>query len=116
MPVYEYTAFDQEGRRRKGIVEAGSVAVARQKLRETQIFPIGITESATDGKDDPKHQRPVDSVLKKVGLREVSVMTRQLSTLLGAGLPLVPSPHDARFPDHASRNEENARPDQRGSE
>jgi general secretion pathway protein F len=91
MPVYEYTAFDQEGRRRKGIVEAGSVAVARQKLRETQIFPIGITESATDGKDDPKHQRPVDSVLKKVGLREVSVMTRQLSTLLGAGLPLVPS-------------------------
>jgi general secretion pathway protein F len=91
MPVYEYTAFDHQGRKRKGIIDSGSAAAARQKLRETQIFPIEITESATDGKDGPKHQRPVGGVLKKVGLREVSVMTRQLSTLLGAGLPLVPS-------------------------
>lgn len=91
MPVYEYSAFDYQGHKRKGIIDAGSVAAARQKLRETQIFPIEIAESATEGKDDLNHQRPVGSVFKKVGLREVSVMTRQLSTLLGAGLPLVPS-------------------------
>lgn len=91
MPVYEYTAFDQQGRKRKGILDAGSVAAARQKLRETQIFPIEITEPVTDRKDGSNHQRLLGSVFKKVGLREVSVMTRQLSTLLGAGLPLVPS-------------------------
>jgi general secretion pathway protein F len=89
MPVYEYTAFDQQGRKCKGIIDAGSVTTARQRLRETQIFPIEITESATDRKDGPNHQRRMGSVFKMVGLREVSVMTRQLSTLLGAGLPLV---------------------------
>jgi general secretion pathway protein F len=91
MPVYEYTAFDQQGRKRKGIVDAGSIAAARQKLRETQIFPIEITEPQADLKDEPAHNRPMGGLFRKVGLREVSVMTRQLSTLLGAGLPLVPS-------------------------
>jgi general secretion pathway protein F len=91
MPVYEYTAFDQQGSKIKGILDAGSLAAARQKLREMQVFPIGITEPAIDGKDEPSQQRTVGSLFQKVGLREVSVMTRQLSTLLGAGLPLVPS-------------------------
>ncbi|MBA4397883.1 MAG: type II secretion system protein GspF, partial [Syntrophus sp. (in: bacteria)] len=91
MPVYEYTAYDQQGRKRKGITDAGNVAAARQKLRETQIFPIEITESATDRKDALPHKLPLGGVFKKAGLREVSVMTRQLSTLLGAGLPLVPA-------------------------
>jgi general secretion pathway protein F len=91
MPVYEYTAFDQQGRKRKGIVDAGSVAAARQKLRETKIFPIEIQESETEGKNDPNRRQPLGGIFKKVGLLEVSVMTRQLSTLLGAGLPLVPA-------------------------
>jgi general secretion pathway protein F len=91
MPVYEYTAFDQQGRKLKGIIDAGSVTAARQKLRETRIFPIELTESAADKKDDRAGRKSMGSLFGKVGLREVSVMTRQLSTLLGAGLPLVPS-------------------------
>jgi general secretion pathway protein F len=91
MPVYEYTAFDQQGRKCKGIIDAGSVKAARQKLRETQIFPIGLTESSTDQNHDRAGRKPMGSFFGKVGLREVSSMTRQLSTLLGAGLPLVPS-------------------------
>lgn len=89
MPVYEYTAFDQQGRKIKGIIDAGSVTAARQKLRETQIFPIGVMESAADQKDERAGRKSMGRLFGKVGLREVSVMTRQLSTLLGAGLPLV---------------------------
>jgi general secretion pathway protein F len=91
MPVYEYTAYDHQGRKRKGIIDAGNVTAARQKLRETQIFPIEINESSADSRDDEARRKPTGSLFGKVGLREVSVMTRQLSTLLGAGLPLVPS-------------------------
>jgi hypothetical protein len=89
MPVYEYTAFDQQGRKLKGIIDAGSVTAARQKLRETQIFPIAVMESAADQKNDRAGRKSMGSLFGKVGLREVSVMTRQLSTLLGAGLPTV---------------------------
>ena len=91
MPVYEYTAYDHAGRKRKGIIDAGNVIAARRKLRETQIFPIEIQESSADSRDDGTRRKPAGSLFGKVGLREVSVMTRQLSTLLGAGLPLVPS-------------------------
>ncbi|MFH1081080.1 MAG: type II secretion system inner membrane protein GspF [Pseudomonadota bacterium] len=91
MPVYEYTAFDQQGRKLEGIIDAGSVTAAKQKLRETHLFPIGLSESAVEKKDDRAGSKSVGNLFGKVGLREVSVMTRQLSTLLGAGLPLVPS-------------------------
>lgn len=91
MPVYEYTAYDHQGRKRKGIIDAGNVISARQKLRETQIFPIEIKESRADSGDDEARRKPTGNLFGKVRLREVSVMTRQLSTLLGAGLPLIPS-------------------------
>ena len=91
MPVYEYTAYNQQGHRRKGIIDAANIISARQKLRETEIFPIEIKESPVDSKNDGARRKSTGSLFGKVGLREVSVMTRQLSTLLGAGLPLVPS-------------------------
>ena len=40
MAVYEYIALDAGGSRRKGIVDAGSMAAARQKLREAEVFPV----------------------------------------------------------------------------
>lgn len=91
MPVYEYTALDRQGRKRRGIINAGSIASARQKLRDTQVFPIGLTEAESEEGEHRSVRRSLGSLFTKVRLGEVSVMTRQLSTLLGAGLPLVPS-------------------------
>jgi general secretion pathway protein F len=91
MAVYEYVALDSGGRKLKGIIDAGSVSAARQKLRETEVYPVEIVETA----DRKREERAVPGkgihLFRKVGLRELAVMTRQLATLIGAGLPLVPS-------------------------
>ena len=91
MPVYEYIALDSGGRRRKGIVDAGSIAAARQKLRETEVFPVEIVETADRKREETAVRGGALHLFRKVGLRELAVMTRQLATLIGAGLPLVPS-------------------------
>lgn len=91
MPVYEYTALDAGGRAKKGGVEAGSVAAARQKLRDDGVFPVEITESSESRNSEADVGKAGGGLFQRVGLQELSVMTRQLATLIGAGLPLVPS-------------------------
>jgi general secretion pathway protein F len=90
MPVYAYTALDAGGRTKKGGIEAGSVAAARQKLRDDGVFPVEIAESSESRNHDAGTGKG-GGLFKRVGLQELSVMTRQLATLIGAGLPLVPS-------------------------
>jgi general secretion pathway protein F len=91
MPVYEYIALDAGGRKRKGIVDAGSVAAARQKLRETDVFPVALSETSDRKREETATRGGAIHLFRRVGLRELALMTRQLATLLGAGLPLVPS-------------------------
>jgi len=90
MPVYEYKALDIRGKNLKGIINAESLSAARQRLRETSLFPFDLRETSAEEKTRIPGSRSVGTFLfKRVGLREVSIMTRQLSTLLGAGLPLI---------------------------
>lgn len=91
MPVYEYTALDVGGRRQKGIVDAGSVLAARQKLREAKVFPVEISESSESIHDESAERGGISGLFRRVSLQDLTVMTRQLATLIGAGLPLVPS-------------------------
>jgi general secretion pathway protein F len=91
MPVYEYIALDSGGRRQKGIVDAGSIVAARQKLRETEVYPVKIAETAGQKEEKTSVRGGEIHFFRKVGLQELAVMTRQLATLIGAGLPLVPS-------------------------
>jgi general secretion pathway protein F len=91
MPVYEYSALDSGGRRRKGIIDAGSIAAANQKLRETEIYPAEIVEAADRKRKESAARSGAVHLFRKVRLREMAAMTRQLATLIGAGLPLVPS-------------------------
>jgi general secretion pathway protein F len=91
MPVYEYRALDIRGKSLKGIIDAESVFAARQRLRETNIFPVNLKETSVEEKNKVSTSRSIGAFFNRVSLQEVSVMTRQLATLLGAGLPLVPS-------------------------
>ncbi|MHB8090122.1 MAG: type II secretion system inner membrane protein GspF [Syntrophales bacterium] len=91
MPVYEYTALDVGGRRKSGVVDAGSLAAARQKLRESSVFPVAIGEASGSRNNETAAGKTATGLFQRVGLQELSVMTRQLATLIGAGLPLVPS-------------------------
>lgn len=91
MPVYEYTAINSRGKNLKGIINADSAAAARQKLRDTEIYPVKVNETSAKLKDSDSLQLSISDIFKRVRSVEVSVMTRQLSILLGAGLPLISS-------------------------
>jgi len=90
MSVYEYVALDERGRERKGFVDAPGAAAARQQLREDGIYPVEI-HPAREKKSSALTGLLEIGFLQKVSAKEVSIFTRQLSTLLGAGIPLVPS-------------------------
>jgi general secretion pathway protein F len=91
MPVYEYSALNAKGKKLKGIIDADSLISARQKLRERSIFSTDLRETTAREREESHTKISLRRLFKKVGLREISIMTRQLATLLGAGLPLVPS-------------------------
>lgn len=90
MSVFEYTALDEKGNQRKGFIDAPGVAAARQKLREENFYPVEINQAETK-KETALSDALKVSIWERVSASEVAVFTRQLSTLLGSGMPLVPS-------------------------
>jgi general secretion pathway protein F len=91
MPVYEYRALNSSGKTLKGILDADSDVVAREKLRASGIFPVEIKEALSKPRGLSSEPGSVVRVLRGVRPAEISVLTRQLSTLLGAGVPLIGS-------------------------
>lgn len=90
MSVFEYIALDVKGRQRKGFIDAPGITAARQKLREENVYPVEINQ--TEAKKETALSGALRfNILERVSTSEVSVFTRQLSTLLGSGMPLVPS-------------------------
>ena len=88
MPVYEYQALDKKGKNIKGIVDAVSESQARSKLRSSGRYPVSIRESRSRSSSAEKKVGTV-GFFERVKSEEISVMTRQLATLLGAGIPLI---------------------------
>jgi general secretion pathway protein F len=88
MPVFSYKALATGGETRSGVVDADSPKDARRKLREMKLMP---TEVA------PVSAAPPEAavaglrfrLLHRRDLAELSLMTRQLGTLISAGIPLM---------------------------
>ncbi len=101
MPVFEYTALDAKGKMTSGIIDADGARAARQKLRANGIFPVDVKEAQE--KPEKKTERVTDlsRYLRRVKPSEIAIMTRQLSTLITAGFPLV-SAIDALVPQTKS--------------
>ena len=91
MPVYEYAGLDSSGKTLKGILDADSTVSARQKLRSSGVFPVEVKEATSRPKGGTSDALSFFAFLKRVKPREVHAFTRQLATLLGAGVPLVAS-------------------------
>jgi general secretion pathway protein F len=84
MGAFEYTALDTGGRARKGVIEGDTARHVRAMLRERQLLPVTIAEIA----QQELRQGPGLRLRRGVSAADVSLMTRQLSTLVRAGLPL----------------------------
>jgi len=91
MPVYEYKALDKNGKSRKGIVDADSSSTARKKLRSGGNYPIYIKESSAKAQKKAGGRAISLSLFDRITTKELHIFTRQLATLLGAKIPLVPS-------------------------
>jgi general secretion pathway protein F len=89
MPVYEYTALDIKGKTVSGIINAESPGIARQKLRTSRNFPVSIKEVSDTATIKAPSSFSIVRYFARVRPQEVSMMTRQLATLVGAGFPLV---------------------------
>ena len=84
MGAFEYTALDAAGKERKGILEGDTPRHIRQLLREQQLLPVTVAEVA---QKEAKRQRSF-SFARRVSAADLALFTRQLATLVRAGLPL----------------------------
>ncbi|HKO30065.1 MAG TPA: type II secretion system F family protein, partial [Nitrospiraceae bacterium] len=93
MPVYHYKGYRNDGGAATGIIDAESPKVARVKLRKVGVFPTDMVEqgAAPTGSTTGISDRPSSGIGRSPALstNDVAMMTRQLATLLVAGLPLV---------------------------
>jgi general secretion pathway protein F len=82
--AFEYTALDTAGKERRGILEGDTPRHIRQLLREQQLLPVSVAEVA---QKEARRQRSF-SFMRRVSPTDLSLFTRQLATLVRAGLPL----------------------------
>lgn len=101
MPVFEYKALDAKGLPSEGVIDADTPREAREKLRKRQIF-VTVMKNAEETrgntkkvvKKGPAEAEPffkfdINDLLKNPRREEITALTRQLATLLAAGIPLV---------------------------
>src|SRR5690606_36556250 len=93
-----YKGLNEKGRNVGGIVDADSPKTARVKLRRSGIYPTELTETreqpggagaSTGSFRLGSLSVDVSSWFERITPQDLALMTRQLATLVGAGLPLV---------------------------
>jgi general secretion pathway protein F len=84
MGAFEYTALDAGGKERTGILEGDTPRHIRQLLREKQLLPVAVSEVA---QKEATRQKSF-TLARRVSAADLSLFTRQLATLVRAGLPL----------------------------
>jgi type IV pilus assembly protein PilC len=98
MPLFAYTAVDAQGKTHQGTLEANNASDAAAAVKKKGQFPTNIAETTADaaGKVKKKGFSLNFSLgggggTGKVPAKILTIFTRQLSTLISAGLPLLRS-------------------------
>lgn len=88
MPTFSYIARDRAGQKNTGLVAAKDEVEVRQILRSKELFVTNVIEQASNASS-------VGQIVlfkkKSVSLKEMVVMSRQLATLVRAGISIVES-------------------------
>ena len=88
MPVYDYKGLTATGSSKTGIIDADSPREARIKLRNQNLLVTEIKQRAAAVKKDRSKEKILDFSRAAKGRDEIPMYTRQLATLLRAGIPL----------------------------
>ncbi len=101
MPTYAYEALNSAGKPQKGTIEAASSEEAIQRIKSQGFFPTSVREQKVKGDSSVRGGATVKKkkgkgggfnlAIGRVGLKKLTLFTRQLSTLQDAGLPLLRS-------------------------
>jgi general secretion pathway protein F len=91
MPIFEYKAFDSGGKSRTGIIDADSPKEARVKLKRDSLYVTDISQAR-----DLRAKRRFRGIHAISGMQapnkrrteHVAAVTRQMASLLSAGIPL----------------------------
>ncbi len=86
MPAFDYIALNPAGRKVQGIMEADSARSIRQQLREKSLVPLEVSEARQQASSTPFFNKLQNR--QSLPIAELSLVTRQLATLLQAGMPL----------------------------
>ena len=84
MPAFEYVVLDTSGKQKKGVLEGDSPRQVRQQLKEKGLVPLSV-DMATE-KQKEKGKSIFQSTSISAG--DLALITRQIATLLQAGLPV----------------------------
>ena len=85
MGAYRYVAVDSHGKEQKGILEGDTARQVRQLLRARVLLPVRVTEvQTTRSRAQSRHF----SGRRGLSALDLALLTRQLATLVRAGLPL----------------------------
>lgn len=89
MPVFEYAGINAQRKKTSGIIDAESEKAARLKLRRLGVYPERVSlEQAGKRKITLTSKIDFARFFQRVKVRDLSLMTRQLATLVNAGIPL----------------------------
>jgi general secretion pathway protein F len=89
MAVFSYKGVNAAGKKVGGIIDAENIKAARNKLRKGNIFPTDIAEGGSRGGISLKGGINFKKYFEKIKVSDVANMTRQLSALINANVPLV---------------------------
>jgi type IV pilus assembly protein PilC len=83
MPQFVYVGRDQAGKKVKGKVEAKTKEIAATILRQKGFFIVSVTDSSESVFNE------LQAAMSKVKKDDVVNFTRQLATMINAGLPMI---------------------------
>ena len=81
MPLFTYAGLNGQGARVNGTIEATGRNNALNRLREQGVYATSVAEQSADSSRFMKFRR-------RATASDLALLTRQMATLLGAGLPL----------------------------
>lgn len=86
MPAFEYKALNKQGKQQKGVIEADTARHARGQLREQRLMPLEINPVVE--KESKAKAKGVSFFQRGISVAELALITRQIATLVAAGLPV----------------------------
>jgi len=86
--TYEYVVRNKSGKVVKGQIEAQNQAAVASRLRTMGVAPLSISEVSTTGLN---REISIPGFGDRIGLKDLAIMSRQLATMINAGLSLIRS-------------------------